>query len=445
MPRLTSRGHAIDVFVDATRVRPQPAPSEPPPAGAWRVIDAHDFVWRQARGHYDLAVYQIGNSHLHRFTWPYLFRYPGLAVLHDARLHHARAEVLIASDRPADYRAEFAFNHPGVDSAAAGFALLGLEGPFFYQWPMVRGVLASAKVTAAHSAGVVAALRRDWPGMTIEHIALGEGAAHLDVARARRAFRSAHTIPADAVVFGAFGALSAEKRVVEILSAFRTIRTWLPNAWLLLAGAADPMLGLSDRLTELRISGAVTRLPAANDAEFDRAIAASDVVLSLRWPTALETSGPWVRALALGRATIVIDLPHQTHVPALDPQTWRRHAPSDDLSPDADAHAVTVALDLRDINHSLRLAMRRLGSDSALRDRLGAAARAWWEREHTVDRMVDDYERVMAQAAGRPRPAPAPDWPPHLTPDPMAPIRRVLDADVWRHAAVSDRLVDLDS
>jgi hypothetical protein len=42
-------------------------------------------------GQYDLCVYQTGNSRTHEFIWPYLFRWPGLVVLHDARLHHARA------------------------------------------------------------------------------------------------------------------------------------------------------------------------------------------------------------------------------------------------------------------------------------------------------------------------------------------------------------------
>jgi hypothetical protein len=74
VPLLAARGHAIDVFVDGSRVRVQPAPNAPPAGGTSRVIDAHEFIWRHAKGHYDLAVYQVGNSHLHRYLWPYQFR-----------------------------------------------------------------------------------------------------------------------------------------------------------------------------------------------------------------------------------------------------------------------------------------------------------------------------------------------------------------------------------
>lgn len=403
-------------------------------------MNAHDFVWRQTKHPYDLAVYQVGNSHLHRFIWPYLYRYPGLAVLHDARVHHARAEALLSAGRNEDYVAEFVWNHPSAGEAGANFGLLGLDGPFYYQWPMLRGIVSASRVVAAHSPGVVRELSEAWPDKPIEHIALGEGSAGLDVARARNAFRTAHRIPADAPLFGVFGSLTAEKRVLEILAGFASVRAWLPGAHLLLAGAPDPVIGLEDRISGLHIADAVTLVPAATDEEFDRAIAAADVVLNLRWPTALETSGPFVRSLALGRATVIIDLPHQSHLPALDPRTWQRLSPCDDLAPGAEDRAITVAIDLRDLNHSLRAAMRRLGSDAGLRRRIGAEARQWWEREHTVARMVADYERVMARAMSVPAPVPSRDWPPHIAPRPGAFVERVLSRDLWSDDVVSARL-----
>ena len=186
-------------------------------------------------------------------------------------------------------------------------------------------------------------------------------------------------------------------------------------------------------------------LPGLDDREFDRAIAATDVVLSLRWPTALETSGPWVRALALGRATVLMDLPHQTHLPTLDPRTWKRHAPCSDLSPNANDHAIAVALDIVDFSHSLLLAMRRLGQDAALRRALGDRARQWWAREHTVARMVEDYERVLEQARRTPSPVVSPDWPLHLRPHPDAAVRTLVgDAD-WSDPVLNARLSSLDT
>jgi hypothetical protein len=176
----------------------------------------------------------------------------------------------------------------------------------------------------------------------------------------------------------------------------------------------------------------------ARDEDLTDHVGACDATLNLRWPTARETSGPWLQALAAGRATIVTDLVHLTDTPSLDPRTWtvnldarfarrdsreghddsrgaRREARdgNEEASGTSDsAHRasriaprespVCVAIDILDEDHSLRLAMRRLATDGALRADLGAAARDWWTREHSLDAMVEDYERVMRDAAARP-------------------------------------------
>ena len=112
-----------------------------------------------------------------------------------------------------------------------------------------------------------------------------------------------------------------------------------------------------------------------DDDDFTDHLAACDVSVNLRWPTAREMSGPWLRALAAGRPTIIIDLAHMADVPALDPRTWTvapLGSPSDALPT-----PVTVAIDVLDEDHSLRLAMLRLANDPDLRDRLGVAAREY--------------------------------------------------------------------
>jgi hypothetical protein len=69
--------------------------------------------------------------------------------------------------------------------------------------------------------------------------------------------------------------------------------------------------------------------------------------------------------------------------------------------------------------------MLQLATDATLRDSLGAAARRYWEAHHTVDRMVDDYERALARAASLPPPTAA--LPGHLRPDPLAHARSIAN------------------
>jgi glycosyltransferase involved in cell wall biosynthesis len=423
VPALAAAGHAIDVFVDEALVpvvRHGPGAPEP---GQVRVMSAHEFVWHQARGHYDLPIYQLGNSWAHGFLWPYLFRWPGLAVLHDARLHHARADTLMRRKRFADYRAEFRYNHPDVSPDAAELAIAGYDGIYYYHWPMRRTVLDASRLVASHSLGAVKILRRQNPRRALDYIPLGHGVG--GVARSDAlAFRTRLGIPHDALVFGVVGTAAAEKRVAPIIRAFAAARQWAPDARLLFAGQVDPLLPLHDLLRSFGV-GEVTHLAGRlTDAEFDLAVAACDVGLNLRWPSAREVSGPWVRMLAAGLPTVIIDAVHHLDVMTLDPRTWRCHGPTPDLDPHPEARAIAVGVDILDEDHSLRLAMRRLGSDTPLRARLGAAARAHWESNHSVPAMIAGYEEAIGRALLLdPRPV---HLPAHLRPDVLSHTRDLI-------------------
>lgn len=404
VPELQTR-HDIDVFVDQL-----PAPDR-------GIHSAHDFLWRHRQRPYDLNVYQLGNSSHHDYLWPYLFRFPGLTVLHDAHLHHARAVSLLQHRREADYRAEFAANHPDADARVAELAIAGFDSYLYYMWPMVRGVIEASRLSGVHSRALARQLQEDLATSTVEHIRLSHGSL-VDETRertARQRIRAQYGIASDAMTFGCFGGLTADKRVAQILDAFGATLPYVPDARLLLAGAAAPHMDLAGAIRrrgldrEVVIAGYLE-----TDTELTDGIAAVDVTLNLRWPTARETSGPWLRSLAAGKPTIVIDLLQLVDVPSVDPRTWVPRM--------SDRAPVTVAIDILDEDHSLRLALRRLARDTSLRRTLGVAAREHWQREHSPEGMSADYQRLMEQA--RSTPAPRRSLPRHLVNDGT----RVLDA-----------------
>jgi hypothetical protein len=166
----------------------------------------------------------------------------------------------------------------------------------------------------------------------------------------------------------------------------------------------------------------------ADDDAFDRAIVEADVCLCLRWPTNREASGPWIRALAAGKPTVINDLAHLVDLPTLDPRTWdvqvASPAAADALRVWRRDEAIAVAVDILDEDHSLALAMRRLALDAGLRAELGAAARRHWAAHHTIGHMAEDYARAIAAAAASP-PQPARPLPAHATADGTALARRL--------------------
>jgi len=401
--------YLIDVFVDT------PAPG---------TRSAHDFLWLHGRRPYDLTVYQVGNSSHHNFLWPYLFRFPGLVVLHDVHLHHARAALLLTEGRTEQYRAEFSANHPDANADLAELAVAGFDSYLYYMWPMTRLVVETARMVGVHSRGMADQLSAEVPDAQVEIIRLTQGTpvtlSH--EANARERVRTRHALAPDVLLFGVFGGLTPEKRIPAILDAFAATRPTAPTAHLLLAGAPSPQYDAAADVQRRGLAAHVTITGYLDsDDELTETIAACDAVVNLRWPTAREMSGPWLRALAAGKPTITIDLAHLWDVPSLDPRTWMpndsgRHHPSSGLSgtrAPGPAAAVTIAIDILDEAHSLRLAMRRLATDGALRASLGSAARLYWQQEHSLEHSLADYHRVIARALDRATPRPA--LPPHLT------------------------------
>src|SRR5262245_18577610 len=327
LPHLHRR-HTIDRYVDAS-------------AGAPHGIDSHDFVWRHRRDPYDLVVYQLGNAPCHDYMWAYLAAYPGLAVLHDARLHHARARALLNQNRVEAYRAEFRFDHPDAPPDVTEYAVEGLGGPIHYLWPMLRVVMDAARVVAVHNARVAAELTQAYPSAALETIRMGVPDLSVrasDAARVRREWN----VPDTGVIFTAFGKITAEKRIAAIVLAFQQLVADGVEAYLLLAGDADgyPLPGRdTPGADRLRVLGHV------DDARIGACLAASDACLCLRWPTAQETSASWLRCLAAGRPTVISALAHLADTPVLDP---RGTAP-----PRSGHEPVAIAIDLLDEDASL--------------------------------------------------------------------------------------------
>lgn len=429
--------HQVDVFVDEPVVAAHRRASGEP-----ALLSAHDFIWRHQLEPYDLTVYQLGNSSAHDYQWPYLFRYPGLVVLHDAHLHHARAAALLRVMRASDYRAEFAANHPEVTADLAELAVAGFDSSLYYSWPMTRLVVRASRLAAVHSTLVARSLRETAPGAAIETIRMAHG-QRMSVEGAWQAaqhVRARHAIPDDAVVFGVFGGLTPEKRVPQVLSAFAALLPYAPHARLLLAGAPASHYDVHGDVAKLGIGERVIVTSYVEDDEaFTEYVAACDVSINLRWPTAREVSGPWIRALGAARPTITMDLAHTANVPALDPRTWTVVHASESYG--APPEPVTVNIDVVDEDHSLRMAMRRLAVDADLRARLGRAAAAYWDREHSFEGMLDDYRRVLSRAISAPPcPERAPEGrvegPAHLRADGTERMGELLapfglDANVW--------------
>lgn len=379
--------------------------------------DRHDFVWRHRREPYDLIVYQLGNSASHDFMWAYLFRYPGLLVLHDAQVHQARALWLLQRVEPRldDYLAELAANHPDAPPHLGYLFAAGLGGQLFRHWPLVALTIRASKLTIVHNAHLARHLARDQPDATIRHVEMGvadpQPSLH-DGQQVRRLLG----ITADTCLIGAFGGITPEKRIPELLEAVAASPR--QNVHVLLVGPRATHYDVDADVTRLALGTRVHIAGYVDEAELPGHLAASDVCWCLRWPSHGETSASWLRCLGAGRPTLITALAQLEDVPAL------RVDAGGVASISTTVDAVGIAIDPVDERRDISHALAACADDPTLRDTLGKNARARWERLHTLSRMAASYVSVIADAAARP--APATPQPAHLFDDGTGTARRLL-------------------
>lgn len=410
---LIARRHDVDTFIDPHSARFTTGPDEEQPArdeARFPVFPSRDFVGRHRTSPYDLIVYQLGNAPCHDYIWPYLTRFPGLTVLHDGQLHQARAKLLLTTGRADEYRSEFTFCHPDASPGIAEMVIAALGGSLFFLWPLVGVPVESSRMVAVHSAWLADQLHERYPHQQFDVIRMGVadpwatyGDAPGGISAAASRVRRRHGIAPDRLVFASYGMVTPEKRVAEILEGLRAVLPYAPNAHVMLVGQPVDHYDVEGDAHEVGVEEHVTVTGYVPDEELSDYLAAADVCLCLRWPTSRETSASWLRCLAAHKPTIVTELAHTCEVPALDPRSWTTLPPSPPASADPGV-AVCVAIDILDEQHSLGLAMRRLACDEALRRELGTRARAYWQRQHTLERMADDYELAIAAALQRPDP-----------------------------------------
>lgn len=396
VPALRARGLHVDVF------------AEPPGAGAPGALDAREFVWMQRRAPYDLTVYHMGNAACHAYMWGYVFRYPGLVVLHDAQVHQARAAALLQRWEPRrdDYVAEFAANHPDAPPDLAWLFAAGLGGLLYAHWPHIRLLLEGARLAAVHSPALAAQLSARY-GTDVAAVPMGvPDPLNPPPAIAPAEVRARHGVPADALVVAAVGGVTPEKRLPELLRAAAALAGERPDLHLLVVGAAASHYDVAADARAVGVADRVHVTGYVPDRHLPAYLAAADVCACLRWPSNGETSASWWRAMAAGRATIITDLSHQPEVPAIDPRGWRPIGPA--------APPIAVAIPILDEHACLVSAIQALGHSPRVRATIGEAARAYWREHHTLDAMAEAYVPLLARAARRP--VPAARRPAHLDP-----------------------------
>lgn len=331
---------------------------------------AHDFVWQHARGAFDLAVYELGDTRAHAYIWAYLLHYPGVVTFRAPGVHASRAEALLHRRRGADYAAELAFSEGPRRSTAPWHVGHGT-------WPLLRVPMLASRMTVVGDRCLARDLASAHPSATVRYVPAGTGEPEVGARVAAAAPQSPVTL---AIVDG--GSVTTAARATA----------------------------------RARAAGANVTLLAGGGSEAWTA----DILLALHRPALGAPIAGALRGMSLGKPVIVAETEHTAGWPSLDPQSWQPRGFNREVAP------IVVSVDPRDEEHSLVLALGRLAAEPSLRATLGEAAHAWWRSHATAAHAAEAWDAALAEAVTLNAPAPPADWPPHLTHDGTARARAIL-------------------
>ncbi len=270
---------------------------------------------------FDSIVYQIGNNPFHAEIYELALRHPGTVVLHEANLHDL-IRGMTAHDRDA-YAREIQYEIFGTEFPRRGDRPSQSWSSAFC---MLRRLMDVSRACIVHNSGAESAVRTKGFRGPLRRIPHGVKARNINGA----AFRAKLNIRAGQPVIGAFGYLRPAKLIIESLSVFRDLLSRVPDAIFLIAGAPHPEVPLRTEIASMGLANNVRVLGSQPEEDLNGYIAASDIVLNLRWPAYGESSGITARAIGMGKAVVVtrnsanLDMPNGTCIPVpYDPHMRR--------------------------------------------------------------------------------------------------------------------------
>jgi glycosyltransferase involved in cell wall biosynthesis len=326
---------------------------------------------------YDAILYHMGNSQVHAAIWRAMQRVPGVVVLHELVLHHFMLGYAALELRDVErYRAEAVQRYGPEGARVADLMLRGRLVEAAFDLPFCEAVLDASEGMIAHSRYVVdrvAALRPDLPASLVPMGVPLPPEIPRDAARARLG------LPHDALILASFGHINPYKRVGAVLRALKALRAEFPSTRYILVGSVSSVYDVRAEIGRAGLEDAVTVTGYVDRAAFEDYVAAADICVNLRHPTAGETSASLLRLLGAGRPTLVTASGSFAELPP----------------------GIAAQVDLDRSEGDLILAYcRLLATRPAVAAGMAASARAYVAREHTLDGAALGYMRFLAARYG---------------------------------------------
>lgn len=301
--------YQIDLFIDDCK------PNNKDTILHHKILEIDDY--ESMREEYNLTIYQMGNNLFHFKIYKLAIKYPGVVVLHDYAIHHMVAAIFLEQLKSdTAYFDEVGYNH-GLEAKNLAFQRavkgeLGLWETNAIDYPMNRRLVESSLGVIVFSQFAKEHLESYGCKVPIHRVYLhcgGECEVCTDEERDAARKRLHIEAEPDEVVIGVFGFVGKAKRPFSILEAVNNLTKKGKKIKLIYVGQLQEDCKELPKCAErmglekcVRLTGFTTH------EEFQDYLLASDICISLRYPTMGETSGVLMRALSKGKPSIVTDV-----------------------------------------------------------------------------------------------------------------------------------------
>jgi glycosyltransferase involved in cell wall biosynthesis len=318
---------------------------------------------------YDHRLYCMGNYYpFHGDIYETMQRYPGVVILHDFLMHHFFMvyylhELKVSGAYVADMERFY-----GLDGRQVALqSLAGASPPIWLTNDVIRYPLFERLVQGATGVMVHSRFHRE----QIRRKFLGEiGVAYLpyragSVKRGRRELCDTFSIPADRVLAVSTGIVHPVKRMERVLEAMAAEPGLRERLMYVVIGDGGPEYrrGLETLADDRDVAECVRFLGYQPGDVLHDFLAAADFSVNLRFPNSEGCSLSLVEQMSCGKPAVVLDSGVYAEMP--------------------DEAVIKVPVD--DDGTELRKALTTLVSDSAVRGRVGAAAREFASSHFTPE------------------------------------------------------------
>jgi glycosyltransferase involved in cell wall biosynthesis len=381
--RALRSSHAVDLFHDPDQG------SVDPKGGAFPI---GDLLARAAAEPYHAVIYQMGNAPAHDFMYEWMERVPGVVVLHDLVLHHSFARRYLESPESRAYAADPS-NHgkrmsaekshasylEAVEKSYPGTAERLKDAHFnsagdllLYAFPLFKPAIAHALAVGVHNSCMAAAVQAARPDLECSRLAMPAQAQAVS-AGAVAALRTRLGLSLNSATVGCFGLVTREKRIETVARAIARLTEIHPTVRLLLAGPVSDAPWLDALLERTGVSPRAVVAGRLEPDDFAAAMALTDAVVHLRYPTGRETSAALLRVMAQGRPVVISDLANQKEIP----------------------HDVARRVDSCDEEGDLTRALDAILTNRPAAEAMGERARRFVALEHSEVRTRETYEQLL--------------------------------------------------